>query len=135
MKIALVVAAAVASLAAQNAPDAARLLTRRYVEGSRLQYVARHPSPECRCGLLRRPAKHDDVLSWQLRNCSIEGESLGLDLGADFNEAHLVIGQNLKAGVLLAVFQQNQLSVRFERPADAPEHLLRVPELVVDIDE
>jgi len=38
LKIALVIAAAVASIAAQNAPDAARLLMRRYVEGSRLQY-------------------------------------------------------------------------------------------------
>ena len=45
-----------------------------------------------------------------------------------------VVG-NRNGRILLAVLDQDQPAVRLQRPADAPQHLLRMPELVVDVDE
>src|ERR1700687_3509288 len=76
-----------------------------------------------------------DVLARQPGNKAIEREPLGFNLGSRIGDTHPVGVSDRDAGIFLAVLDQDQRSVGLERPADAPEHFLGTPELVIHVDE
>lgn len=66
---------------------------------------------------------------------AVEDEAFGFDFGARFRDAHFVLLADGDSRVFLAELDEDEAAARLERFADAAQHLLRVGELVVDIDE
>lgn len=75
------------------------------------------------------------MLPGQAVQNTVEGETLGLDLGAGFGDAHLMLFADGNCRVFLAELDEDEAAARLEGVADAAEHLLRAGELVVDVDE
>ena len=74
------------------------------------------------------------MLARQFFNYLIELVALRFHFGADFGDAHLVLGTNRNRGILLAILEQHQAAIGFERIANLIEHGLGLGKFVVDID-
>jgi hypothetical protein len=75
------------------------------------------------------------VLPRQAGDDAIEREPLGFHFGLRVGDAHAMCRRNRDRRVFFAVLHQHEPSVGLERSADAPQHLLRMLKLVIDVDE
>ena len=64
-----------------------------------------------------------------------EGEAFGFEFGADFADAHFVVGADGDGGVLFAVLEEDQAAGGLEGAADVGEHGAGLGELVIDVDQ
>jgi hypothetical protein len=75
------------------------------------------------------------VLPGEPGNKAIERESFGLHFGPDVCNAHPVGGRDGNRRILFPILHQHQLAVLFQRSPKTAKHLLRMPELVVHVNE
>ena len=64
---------------------------------------------------------------------SVESKTFGLELGLRVRHGHLVLFANRHRRIFLPVFQQHEAAGRPKRPAQMPQHDLRMLELVIDV--
>ena len=75
------------------------------------------------------------MLSRQSGNEAIEPESFRFNFRSHIRDAHPVRRSDRNARIFFAILDQHQFSVGSQCPAEASKHLLRMPQLVIHVDE
>src|SRR6476660_8852622 len=75
-----------------------------------------------------------DVLARQRLVDLRQREAFGLELHLRLGDAHLVLELDRNGRILLAVLEQHEAAAWLERRAQAPQHRLRLRQLVIHVD-